>query len=184
LALSRGVCQSELSTHRGRVPAGAVARVSTSWPKRPPRRRSSVSPGVGLGSSRGGRAGKRPATSRSCLLHAVDLRRTSCSVEASQRRRSQSAGPGRARRLVRGAPERRRGRNPRCADFASAGGRKARAVAAVDAQLAAHERLQTTHSTLSARMQTAALGLEGVVTRVHEVLAAAQVPRVLTRRTR
>jgi hypothetical protein len=51
---------------------------------------------------------------------------------------------------------------------------RARAVAAVDAQLAAHERLQTTHSTLSARMQTAAVGLEGVVTRVHEVLAAAE----------
>jgi hypothetical protein len=51
---------------------------------------------------------------------------------------------------------------------------RARAVAAIDAQLAAQARLQTTHSTLAARMQTAALGLEGVVTRVHEVLAAAE----------
>jgi hypothetical protein len=49
-----------------------------------------------------------------------------------------------------------------------------RAVAAIDAQLAAHQRLLTTRSTLSARLQTAVLGLEGVVTRVHEVLAAAE----------
>ena len=48
-----------------------------------------------------------------------------------------------------------------------------RAVAAIDAQLAAHQRLRTARSTLSARLQTAVLGLEGVVTRVHEVLAAA-----------
>jgi hypothetical protein len=51
---------------------------------------------------------------------------------------------------------------------------RARAIAAVDAQLAAHARLQTARSTLSTRMQTAVLGLEGVVTRVHEVLAAAE----------
>jgi hypothetical protein len=49
-----------------------------------------------------------------------------------------------------------------------------RGVAAVDQQLAAYGRLVTARDTLGTRLETTVLGLEGLVTGLHEVIAAGE----------
>lgn len=49
-----------------------------------------------------------------------------------------------------------------------------RGLEAVDGQLAAYGRLVTARETLGTRLETAVIGLEGLVTRLHEVIAAGE----------